>query len=741
MPPATALASKANKQSISKTALAGKKRPTKVNTEITDDLEEWKRSKQLLKPKDQLELADFELKESIPKLLTTTNPQIPDSLVEFNYAQGKFLLLQSAGNTVVVYESLGTLVPKDSQEARQQLIEQGIDPAELEISDSHSEAEIISEDLKPEEETQPEDATEDGKEEEEGQKDDDEETEKKTEKPEEEGEGEGEEAEGEVKAAAKPPAKGGRARKLTNQFNFSERAALTYNNPTRAQETQTIPPPMANFSANVLQWVIYDAYQQDYEAQQLEKELERERKEKDKAPVGKVKVAKKSSGRAQLSEAVQGKMLECWKVLERMVNQNTYDDIAKDYRYWDDPSDEFREEEGTLLPLWKFSYDKTKKNTVTDIDWNPYYYDLFAVCFGFLDFMKPIAQGAVCLFTLKNPSFPDYICMTESAVMCVDIHPKYPYMVVVGLYDGSILIFNVHATCKYPAFRSNNVTNKHRGIVWEVKWAPDLPDGELNFFSVAADGKINNWVLMQNDLAVTTITTLFLVKEPVPGPDGTVLRAIGCASCVKLHPKNPIIYLVGTEEGLIYKCSTQYSSMYLLTYQAHQMPVYRIDFNRYNTDIFISCSGDWRIKVWEDNRMEPLFVFDVGDRVGDVKWAPYSSTVFAAVTMEGKVYVFDLNVNKYKPICIQAVVSRRRNKLTRISFNPKLPIIIVGDDKGCITTLKLSPNLRIPCKAPKKQQHLDQWTLQCMKLDKLLSLVREPVTLTLPEDTAGSEES
>lgn len=86
-----------------------------------------------------------------------------------------------------------------------------------------------------------------------------------------------------------------------------------------------------------------------------------------------------------------------------------------------------------------------------------------------VDFMKPISQGAVCLFTLKNPSFPDYICMTESAVMCVDTHPKYPYMVVVGLYDGSVLVFNVHATCKYPAYRSNNVTNKHRNIVWEVR--------------------------------------------------------------------------------------------------------------------------------------------------------------------------------------------------------------------------------------------------------------------------------
>lgn len=44
--------------------------------------------------------------------------------------------------------------------------------------------------------------------------------------------------------------------------------------------------------------------------------------------------------------------------------------------------------------------------------------------------------------------------------------------------------------------------------------------------------------------------------------------------------------------------------------------------------------------------------------------------------------------------------------------------------------MKLSPNLRLKVKPPKKMQHIDQGTLQIQKLDKLLSLVRE-----LPEDT------
>lgn len=53
-----------------------------------------------------------------------------------------------------------------------------------------------------------------------------------------------------------------------------------------------------------------------------------------------------------------------------------------DYRYWDDPSDEFKDGEGSLLPLWKFTYDKTKKHDVTDLCFNSQYYDLFAVAFG-----------------------------------------------------------------------------------------------------------------------------------------------------------------------------------------------------------------------------------------------------------------------------------------------------------------------------------------------------------------------
>ncbi len=33
-------------------------------------------------------------------------------------------------------------------------------------------------------------------------------------------------------------------------------------------------------------------------------------------------------------------------ILERMCNQNSFDEVAQDFKYWDDAADEFREGKG-----------------------------------------------------------------------------------------------------------------------------------------------------------------------------------------------------------------------------------------------------------------------------------------------------------------------------------------------------------------------------------------------------------
>jgi len=164
----------------------------------------------------------------------------------------------------------------------------------------------------------------------------------------------------------------GQARGLRNQFNFSERTSQTLNIGLRERGTMTEPPPSVEYSGQSTQWEMYDAYMED-------QKRKREAEKKSRAKKSYDEVKKESSGekKGDAENIIHGDaMAHAAKILERMVNQNTYDDITQDYKYWEDASDQYREGEGTLLPLWKFVNEKAKKKHVTAVKWNPEFGDL-----------------------------------------------------------------------------------------------------------------------------------------------------------------------------------------------------------------------------------------------------------------------------------------------------------------------------------------------------------------------------
>ena len=69
-------------------------------------------------------------------------------------------------------------------------------------------------------------------------------------------------------------------------------------------------------------------------------------------------------------------------------------------------------------------FEKTKKKHVTAVKWNPEFSDLFAVGYGSFDFMKQ-GGGMLCLFSLKNPSWPEFSCSVHCGVMCLEWHPQH----------------------------------------------------------------------------------------------------------------------------------------------------------------------------------------------------------------------------------------------------------------------------------------------------------------------------
>ncbi len=65
----------------------------------------------------------------------------------------------------------------------------------------------------------------------------------------------------------------------------------------------------------------------------------------------------------------------------------------------------------------------------------------------------------------------------------------------------------------------------------------------------------------------------------------------------------------------------------------------------------------------------------------------------------------------------------KKAKLTKLVFNPKHPIILVGDDKGVVTSLKLSPNLRKCSKPERPGQKAEE--MEVAKLDQVIEVARK----------------
>ena len=73
--------------------------------------------------------------------------------------------------------------------------------------------------------------------------------------------------------------------------------------------------------------------------------------------------------------------------------------------------------------------------------------------------------------------------------------------------------------------------------------------------------------------------------------------------------------------------TTEFSTTYMMTYTAHTTPVNAVMWNSFHPTIFMSCAAEYTVNIWHKDFCKPVLKFDFGSQVGDVSWAPYSSTV------------------------------------------------------------------------------------------------------------------
>nr|SVE75482.1 EOG090X0HBC [Daphnia dolichocephala] len=449
-----------------------------------------------------------------------------------------------------------------------------------------------------------------------------------------------------------------------NHFSYCDRATQTTVPPIRSHAIQTEAPPRVCFTSLTNAWIIHDAYHQDLAAQQQKTQQQAlinsaaEAVNKGGVPsttssstaaVGSVPDASATTaapplaptvvfqptGETALSPAGVARLDSSAHVIERMLNQNTYDDIAQDFKYWEDAADEYREPEGTLMPLWRFTPPATllrmfeengsMRNAVpshiTAICWNPHYKDLFAIGLGSRDNMTA-ESGLVCVFSLKSPTHPERSVQLQAGVSSLDFHPEFWQLLAVGMHDGHVAVIDLTVRRDLETFSVSNL---------------------ITYRSSAMRGK-RTVPITQGELYPTELITL-----PFQGDNRLQDNSFA-----------DLALTVGTAQGQLWPVSNEGEILNWGPVNAHQGPVYTVQWNPFHHQVFITCGTDWLVKIWDQRE---------------------SSTAFACMSSNGKVLIYDLNICLHKPLCSQRITPQRRAQPTILSFAPFHPVILVGDDK------------------------------------------------------------
>ena len=107
----------------------------------------------------------------------------------------------------------------------------------------------------------------------------------------------------------------------------------------------------------------------------------------------------------------------------------------------------------------------------------------------------------------------------------------------------------------------------------------------------------------------------------------------GSGMCFDFSNRDPSIYVTGTEDGMLHKCSVSYSEQYLESYFGHSGPVHQVKWSPFVSNVFLSASADWTVKLWSEESENSVLTFQSGnEQVSDVCWSPTNGTVFATTT-------------------------------------------------------------------------------------------------------------
>lgn len=376
------------------------------------------------------------------------------------------------------------------------------------------------------------------------------------------------------------------------------------------------------------------------------------------------------------------------EITEKAIAQNAnhvkllvYHDVRSDDALKMLPSDKKED----ILHLFDFESPVTEGRNVACMAWNKEKPEMLAVGYGQLDFTSQ-RDGMIAIWSLKNPQHPKIAFRTSFGVTAIDFSELSPSLFGVGFYNGTVAVYDVRIGTNEPIMESGHSSGQHSDPVWQLQWVKQSSNQSENLVSISTDGRVTNWSIRKG-LEYMDLMELKRVSKTGGAKKEAFISRRSSGMCFDFHPNDSNLYLAGTEDGAVHKCSCSYKEQYLRSYTGHAAPVYSAKWSPFKPKLFLTASADWTAKLWDEETKAPLMTFQSGtEEVTDMAWCPTASTVFGTTTRDGRVEVWDISASTLHPVLKHTQESERANCLL---FSDNSPVLLVGGSSSKVHAFRL----------------------------------------------------
>jgi WD40 repeat protein len=344
-----------------------------------------------------------------------------------------------------------------------------------------------------------------------------------------------------------------------------------------------------------------------------------------------------------------------------------------------------------LQHLFDFSSSPTEGRNVTCMAWNKAKPEILVVGYGQLDFAEQ-ADGMVAVWSVKTPHHPKSHFRTSFGVTAIDFSELNPSLFGVGFYNGTLAVYDTRIGTNEPLLESEHSGGQHSDPVWQLRWIKQSDDQSESMVSISTDGRVTSWSVRKG---LEPMDLMELKRDSKTGgsKDEAFISRRSGGMCFDFHPQDGSLYLAGTEDGSVHKCSSSHREQYLQSYSAHSAPVYSARWSPYNPRLFLTASADWTVTLWDEEYKAPLVTFQSGnEEVTDMSWSPAASTVFAATSQDGRVDVWDMSTSTLHPAASGCSATAHDSYAARANcllFGESSPVLLVGDSSSRVHVYRL----------------------------------------------------